>query len=118
MDDRRFALGYARQRANTGRYGRSRIERELRRRGLAEELIQEALAEALPEAEDERIRVRKRLERRLAGKPRPYSQRLLHSAYAALLRAGFPSAIIRDELFARARQPLPDDLEELEKEES
>lgn len=116
LDDRRFALGYARYRAGTGRYGRARIAQELRRKGMAGELIEEALAEVFPEEEQQRPLVRKRIARRLQGKKRPYPQRLLRSVYASLLRAGFPSAIIRDELFTRARQALPDDLEAGEEE--
>jgi len=114
LDDRRFALGYARYRAGTGRYGRARVARELHRRGVAQELMEEALAEVFPEEEQQRPLVRQRIARRLQGKKRPYSQRLLRSVYAGLLRAGFPSAIIRDELFAQARQALADDLEAAE----
>jgi regulatory protein len=114
LDDRRFALSYVRYRAQTGRYGRRRIERELRRRGVAGEWIGEALADALPGEEEERELLRKRLDRRLRGKTPPYAGKLLRALYASLLRAGFPSAIIRDELFSRARQALPDDLEEKE----
>jgi len=111
LDDRRFARAYARYRAGTGRYGRARIVRELRRKGVAEELIEEALVEIFPEEEDQRPLVRRRITRRLQGKKVPYTKKLLRSVYASLLRAGFPSAIIRDELFARARQALPDNLE-------
>ncbi len=108
LDDRRFAHSYARSRV-ARRYGRYRITRELRRRGLADELIEEALAEVFPSEREERALVRKRLERRLRGKPRPYSDKLLRSLYASLLRAGFASAIIRDELFKRARRAFEED---------
>jgi len=101
LDDRRFARDFARARARR-RYGRYRIARELRQKGVAEELAEEALAEVFPAEEDERALVRQRLERRLRDKRPPYPEKLLRSLYAALLRAGFSSAIIRDELFARA----------------
>ena len=116
LDDRRFAIGYARYRAGRRRYGRRRIEQELRRRGLAPALIAEALAEVFPKEADERALVRQRIEKRLQREKPPHGMKLLRSLYASLLRAGFPSAIIRDELFTRARQALPDDLEAGEEE--
>ena len=117
LDDRRFAHGYARSRVSR-RYGRFRITRELRRRGLSDELIEEALAEVFPSDRDERALVRKRLERRLRGKLRPYSDKLLRSVYASLLRAGFASAIIRDELFQRTRRTVEDEPTPLEDEQA
>ena len=105
LDDRRFAHSFARSRA-ARRYGRYRITRELRQRGLTDELIEEALGEVFPSEKEERVLVRKRLERRLRGKARPFSDKLLRSAYASLLRAGFASAIIRDELFKRTRRTV------------
>ena len=108
LDDRRFAHSFARSRA-ARRYGRYRITRELRQRGLTDELIEEALAEVFPSEKEEQALVRTRLERRLRGKARPYSDKLLRSAYASLLRAGFASAIIRDELFRRTRRALEED---------
>jgi SOS response regulatory protein OraA/RecX len=107
LDDRRFARDFARARARR-RYGRYRISRELRSKKVAEELIEESLAEVFPEEQDERALVRKRLERRLRGQRPPYPLKLLRSLYAGLLRAGFSSAIIRDELFARAHGKLPE----------
>ncbi|MBI4466921.1 MAG: regulatory protein RecX [Acidobacteria bacterium] len=109
LDDRRFAREYARTRAGR-RYGRYRIAQELRRKGVAAEHIAEALAEVFPGERDERVLVRKRIEKRLKGQRPPYPERLLRSLYASLLRAGFPSAIIRDELLGRARGRLPDEL--------
>ena len=108
LDDRRFALGFARSRA-ARRYGRRRIAMELRRRGVTDELIEEALAEVLPGEADERRLIRQRLDRRLRGKPRPYTDKVVRSAYGSLLRAGFSSAIIRDELFKRTRRGLQGD---------
>ena len=103
LDDRRFAVGYARARAGRRRYGRRRIELELRLRGVSAELIAEALADVFPEEGDERALVRQRIQKRLQREKPPYGMRLFRSLYASLLRAGFPSAIILDELFARAR---------------
>ena len=108
LDDRRFALGFARSRA-ARRYGRYRIASELRRRGISDDLIEEALAEIFPGEGDERRLLRQRLERRLRGKPRPYTDKVVRSAYGSLLRAGFSSAIIRDELFKRTRRAFSED---------
>ncbi len=117
LDDPKFAHSYARSRV-ARRYGRYRITRELRRRGLAEELIEDALAEVFPSEREERELIRKRLERRLRGKPRPHSDKLLRSIYASLLRAGFASAIIRDELFRRTRRAFEEGSTPLEDEQA
>jgi regulatory protein len=108
LDDRKFAQAFARSRA-ARRYGRRRIEQELRRRRVADELIEEALAEVFPDEAVERRFLRQRLERRLRGKPHPYTDKVVRSAYSSLLRAGFSSAIIRDELFKRTRRGLTED---------
>ena len=118
LDDQAFALAYARARVENRRLGRFRIQRELRRRGLAEELIIAALAEVLPSEKDERRLARKRIERRLRSQKRPYSEKLLRSLYASLLRAGFPSAIIRDELFRRGKRRLAEEFEPEEDEQA
>ena len=108
LDDRKFALAYARFRAGARRFGRHRIARELRRKGVAEEHIEAALAEVFPAARDEAALVRQRLERRLRGAAPPYPEKLVRALYASLLRAGFPSAIIRNELFRRTRRRADD----------
>lgn len=117
LDDRRFAQDYARSRAHNRRYGRYRIASELRRKGVAGEWIEEALAEALPGEADERRLVQTRIERRLRHRRPPYSPKLLQSLYASLLRAGFPSAIIRSELFRRTRRDIGEEFERREQAE-
>ena len=67
------------------------------------------MAEVYPAEKTERLLVRQRLERRLKDRRPPYPLKLLRSLYSGLLRAGFSSAIIRDELFGRARGKLPED---------
>ena len=116
LDDRRFALGYARYRSRRS-YGRRRIEMELRRRGVAAELIVEAVAEVFPQEGDERTLVRQRIEKRLEREKKPYDMKLFRSLYASLLRAGFPSAIILDELFARIGRGAAAQFERPEEEE-
>ena len=103
LDDHRFAMEYVRYRAGSRRYGRHRIARELRAKGVANQIIEEALAEAGLGEADERELVRQRIARRLERHRPPYSDKLLRSLYASLLRAGFSSAIIRNELFALTR---------------
>lgn len=54
--------------------------------------------------------MRKRIERRLSRSAGPpYPEKVLRSLYASLLRAGFSSAIIRSELWGRARGRVPDE---------
>ena len=98
LDDRQFAVEFARFRANRRRYGRIRIAQELRQRGVADDLIADALDLALPTEEDEAVLVRRRISKRLAS-GRTVDAKMFRSLYSALLRAGFRSAIIRDELF-------------------
>ncbi len=98
LDDQRFAVQFASYYAGARRFGRYRVARELRRRGVAEEFIAEALAEVFPAERDEVALLRARLTRRLRRYPRPYTEKVLRSAYRSLLRAGFSSAIIRREL--------------------
>ena len=99
LDDPRFARDFARARSR--RYGRRRIAAELRMRGIPDALASQALDEIFPTPESEIALLRQRLDKRLARRKSPDSSKLLRSVYAALLRAGFPSAIIRDELFRR-----------------
>ncbi len=101
LNDRRFAGDYARSRARHRRLGRYRIARELRQKGVDKELIEEALAAVFPAPHDEVEPVRHRIEKRLRRERPPYTRRLQHSLYSSLLRAGFSSTIIRDELFRR-----------------
>lgn len=97
LDDYRFAAAFASYRARVKHFGRYRIARELRRRGVADELIERALAEVLGEI-DEGEAVRSRLVRRLRGRKLPLSERDVARLYQGLLRAGFSSEIIVREL--------------------
>ena len=52
LDDRRFAVAYVRDGVNLKRYGAARLRRELRAKGVAEDLIEAALqTELSPERE-------------------------------------------------------------------
>lgn len=97
LDDLRFALAFASYRARVKRFGRYRIARELRARGVADELIERALGQIFGEI-NELATMRARLQRRLQGKKLPLLARQVAKLYHGLLRAGFPSDIILREL--------------------
>lgn len=97
LDDYRFALAFASYRARVKRFGRYRIARELRQRGVADEIIERALAEVLGEIDESEV-VRARLGRRLRHRKLPLGARDVAKLYQGLLRAGFSSEIILREL--------------------
>jgi regulatory protein len=102
LDDARYALEFARYRAQTRRQGRYRIARELRARGVADEHVEAALAQMRAES-DETAMVRKIIERRMRSVRGPFDERRTASLYRTLLRAGFESETIRRELTAARR---------------
>ena len=115
LDDARYARQFARYRAESRRQGRFRITRELRARGVPDRHIEAAVKDTFEET-DEAALVRQRLERRLKTLRGPLDQRKLASLYRSLLRAGFSSDTIRNELRSLAKQdvaelaePLPAD---------
>lgn len=132
VDDARYARQYARQRVAGRRLGRFRVARDLRARGVPDKHSEAALDEVFAET-DQAALLRKRIERKLRslrGKTavrtgrtgadsqvRPcgsgtvsaptglaLDQKQLASLYASLLRAGFPSDMIRRELRALSKQ--------------
>jgi regulatory protein len=107
LDDGRYALEFARQHANSRRQGRFRITRELRARGVPDRHIDAALDSVFAEA-DEAALVRARLKRHLAHVPGALDERRIASLYRSLLRAGFSSDVIRNELRNVTRVQLPD----------
>jgi len=114
LDDLRYARQYARNRAELRRQGRFRIARDLRARGVPDRLIEAALDEVFAES-DEGAMLRKRIARKLrslrgrrgtpeaGASPAQLDQRQFASLYTSLLRAGFPSDMIRRELRAVTR---------------
>lgn len=107
LDDARYARQFARYRAESRRQGRFRIARELRSRGVPDRHIDVALEETFRET-DEKMLVRQQLQRRLKHLRGPLDQRRLASFYRSLLRAGFSSDIIRDELRSLTKQDVAD----------
>ncbi len=107
IDDSRYAKQFTRQRVQIRRQGRFRIARDLRARGVPDRHIEEALAEASSAAE-EALLVRKRIERKLKFLRGEIDGRKIASLYRSLLRAGFPSDIIRREIRAMTREEVPE----------
>jgi regulatory protein len=105
LDDARYAREFARARAKLRRQGKFRIVRELRTRGVPDRHIEAALESAFAET-DERAVLRARVERRVRLMRGPMDERKRASLYGSLLRAGFSSDAIRDEL-RRLRVPAP-----------
>jgi regulatory protein len=97
LDDARYALEFARQRARTRSQGRYRIARELRARGVSDAHIETALAEVFAET-DEAVLVRSMIERRMHVLRGPLDTRRAASLYRSLLRGGFDAGLIRREL--------------------
>lgn len=102
VDDARYALDFARSRANLRRQGRFRIAQELRRRGVADQYIDPAVAQVFTET-DEVVLVRKVIERRIRAVRGPFDERKRASVYRALLRAGFDAQLIQRELREAAK---------------
>jgi len=97
LNDARYALEYARHHSQARRQGRFRIARELRGRGVPDEHIDAALAAVFADT-DESMLVRERLKRRLSHLRGALDEKKIASLYRMLLRAGFSSDIIRQEL--------------------
>ena len=106
LDDARYAKQFARQRAEIRKQGKFRIATELRARGIPDRHIVVALEESAKET-DERSVVRQRIEQKLKLFRGELDDRKIASLFRSLLRAGFPSDIIRNELRAFTREDLP-----------
>jgi regulatory protein len=107
LDDARFALDFARNRAHSRKQGRFRITRELRNRGVPDRHIEVALGAVFAET-DEATLVRARLKRHLLHVRGEIDQRKLAGLYRSLLRAGFSTDVIRDQLRSVARGDFAD----------
>jgi len=116
IDDARYAKQFARQRTETRKQGKFRVARDLRARGVPDRHIETALEEAAQETDEAAI-VRQRIERKLRSFRGPdtnehtskkIDERKMASIYRSLLRAGFPTDIIRRELHSLTREDLPE----------
>jgi regulatory protein len=110
VDDSRYAKQFARQRTEIRRQGKFRIARDLRARGIPDRHIEAAITESTNEAA-EGAAVRQRIQRKLKLFRGPLDQKKIASLYGTLLRAGFPSDVIRRELKSVTQEQLPDPID-------
>jgi regulatory protein len=112
LDDERYAQQFTRNRTQSRKQGKFRIQRELRARGVSDRLIDSALEESGAQ-NDQAAMVRQRIERKLKSyRGRKGAENIddktIASIYGSLLRAGFPSDVIRKELKAMTGEPVPE----------
>jgi len=107
IDDARYAKQFARQRTESRKQGKFRIARDLRARGIPDRHIEAALVE-LSQETDEAALIRKRIQRKLKLLRGEIDDRKIASLYRSLLRAGFPSDLIRRELRSITREDVPE----------
>ena len=95
LDDRDFALRFVRDRMRFRPMGRRLLERDLRRRGVGEDLLQEALQEALEDTDPDAVAVG--LLRSRAARYRGLDRDKAKSRmYGFLARRGFDPAVVRE----------------------
>lgn len=107
LDDLRYARQFTRVRSETRKQGQFRIARDLRARGIPDKHIEKALEDSAAE-NDPAAMVRHRIERKLRLFRGEISEKKLASLYRSLLAAGFPSEIVRKELFRITREEIPE----------
>ena len=112
LDDERYAQQFTRNRTQSRKQGKFRIQRELRARGVSDGVINSALEESAEQTDPAAI-VRQRIERKLKSYKGPVTgkkidDKKIASIYGSLLRAGFPSDIIRKELHRITHEPVPE----------
>jgi regulatory protein len=105
LDDERYAQQFTRNRTQSRKQGKFRIARELRARGVPDRAINSALDESDGQT-DQAAMVRQRIERKLKSYRSEIDDRTIASIYGSLLRAGFPSDLIRKELKRLTREEL------------
>jgi regulatory protein len=107
LDDERFAKQFTRNRTESRKQGKFRIARDLRARGVADKQINAAIKDAAA-ATDTEAMVRQRIERKTRSYRGEIDERRIASIYGSLLRAGFPSDVIRKELKNLTREEVPE----------
>ena len=108
LDDERFAQQFTRNRTQSRKQGKFRIARELRSRGVPDLNINSALEGSATKTEQVDM-VRQRIERKLKSYRGEIDGKKIASIYGSLLRAGFPSDLIRTELKKISSEELPTD---------
>jgi regulatory protein len=107
LDDARYAKQFTRVRTESRKQGAFRIARDLRARGIPDQHIEKALKDSA-EDNDPSAMVRQRIERKLRLSRGELTDKKIASLYRSLLAAGFPSDIIRKELFRITHEEVPD----------
>ncbi len=106
LDDERYAQQFTRNRTQSRKQGKFRIQRELRARGVPDRLISSALEESATQ-NDQAAMVRQRIKRKLKSCRGEIDDKKIASIYGSLLRAGFPSDVIRKELQRITHEAVP-----------
>ncbi len=107
LDDERYAQQFTRNRTQSRKQGQFRIQRELRARGVSDSVIKTMLEESAAQTDPAAV-VRQRIERKLKSYRGEIDDKKIASIYGSLLRAGFPSDVIRKELKALTREEVPE----------
>ena len=106
LDDERYAQQFTRNRTQSRKQGQFRIARELRTRGVPDRHINAALQESAAQTDPATV-VRQRIERKLKSYRGEIDDKKINSIYGSLLRAGFPSDLIRTELKKLTAEEVP-----------
>jgi regulatory protein len=107
LDDERYAQQFTRNRTQSRKQGQFRIQRELRARGVPDKQINAAIEETAATT-DTAAMVRQRIERKISSYRGEIDEKKIASIYGSLLRAGFPSDMIRRELKAVTSEAPPE----------
>ena len=107
LDDERYAQQFTRNRTQSRKQGKFRIARDLRARGVADKQINAAIEDAAATT-DTVAMVRQRIERKIRSYRGEMDERKIASIYGSLLRAGFPSDVVRKELKNLTREEVPE----------
>ena len=107
LDDARYAKQFTRLRTESRKQGEFRIARELRARGVPDKHIETALQD-LAEASDPALLVRQRIERKLRLYRGEIDEKKMASMYRSLMGAGFPSDVVRKELYRLTKEEVPE----------
>jgi regulatory protein len=100
LNDRTYIEVFAHSRRDRKLQGRSRIEYELRGKGLNPKLIHEVLDKAYSEADDSEL-MKRALEKKLRSLSAPIGAKKIARLYNYLLRQGFQAEAIHRELHER-----------------
>jgi regulatory protein len=107
LDDARYAKQFTRVHTESRKQGQFRIARDLRARGIPDKHIETALKDSA-EQSDPAAMIRHRIDRKLRLSRGEITEKKIASLYRSLLSAGFPSELIRKELFRITHEEVPD----------